>query len=63
MFEGEKNMLIAVKILYVQKWNDMAIPTMEGWMEEMMELAEMAKLTALIKGNNYLVLFLLGNRF
>ena len=42
-------MITAVRVLYAQRWKDSIIPTMEEWMVKLMELAEMAKLTALIR--------------
>lgn len=45
-------MLISVRILYVPKWKDTPVPTMEEWMEKGMELAEITKLIVLIKGKN-----------
>lgn len=37
-------MVIAARLLAVQKWEDQQIPTMEESMVRSMELAEMAKL-------------------
>lgn len=42
-------MLTVARILYAQRQKDKLIPKMEEWMGKMMELTEMAKLTALIK--------------
>lgn len=45
-------MLTAAITFYVQKWKDILIPTMDYWLEKLMELAEMGKLNALIKEKN-----------
>ena len=42
-------MITAARLLYAQKWKNETIPTMNEWLMKMMELAAMAKLTALIK--------------
>uniref|UniRef100_A0A8C5STB0 Uncharacterized protein n=1 Tax=Laticauda laticaudata TaxID=8630 RepID=A0A8C5STB0_LATLA len=42
-------MLTAASLHYAQKWKVPSIPTMDEWLQKLMELAEMDKLTALIK--------------
>ena len=42
-------MITAARLLYAQRWKDSALHTMEEWLVKMMELAEMAKLTSLIR--------------
>ena len=44
-------MITAAKLIYAQRWKDAQIPSMEDWMIKLMELAQMAKLTALIREN------------
>lgn len=36
-------------MLYAEKWKDSGIPTMEEWLVKVTELAEVAKLTSLIR--------------
>ena len=42
-------MITAARLLYAQKWKNETIPTANEWIMKMMELAEMAKLTTIIK--------------
>lgn len=42
-------MITAVRLLNAQKWKGPVLPKMEEWLMKMMGLAEMAKLTSLIK--------------
>lgn len=44
--------LTVARIVYAQRWKDTPIPTMQKWMGKVIELAEMAKLTILIKEKN-----------
>lgn len=41
-----------MRILCTQKWKEASTPTMEEWMEKLMELREMEKLIKLIKEKN-----------
>ena len=42
-------MITAARLLYAQKWKNEIIPTVNEWIIKMMELAEMATLTTIIK--------------
>ena len=42
-------MTTAARLLYAQNWKNETIPMMEEWMLKILELAEMAKLTAIIR--------------
>lgn len=43
-------MTTVVRLLYAQRWKDFQLTTKEKWMEKLMALTEIAKLTTLIKG-------------
>lgn len=42
-------MIRGARLLYLQRWKDSQVPTMEEWMVNLMELVEMAKPIALVK--------------
>ena len=42
-------MIMAAKQLYAQQWKDPQILTVEDWIVKLMDLSQMAKLTALIR--------------
>ena len=42
-------MITAARLLYAQKWKNETIPMVNEWITKVMELAEMAKLTTIIK--------------
>uniref|UniRef100_A0A8D0C1K1 Uncharacterized protein n=1 Tax=Salvator merianae TaxID=96440 RepID=A0A8D0C1K1_SALMN len=44
-----QNMVTAARIVYAQKWNGDKIPTVGDWLVKIMELAEMDKLTNLLR--------------
>uniref|UniRef100_A0A670Y998 Uncharacterized protein n=1 Tax=Pseudonaja textilis TaxID=8673 RepID=A0A670Y998_PSETE len=45
-------MLTAARLWYAQKWKDTSVLIMDEWLQKLMELTEMAKLTTLIKEKN-----------
>ena len=45
-------MITAARILYAQYWKKEHIPTIEEWMFKLLKLAQMAKLTILMKDKN-----------
>lgn len=51
----------AVKLLYAQRWKDSSLPTMKEWRAKMMNLTQMAILTALIKEGHCLDLMMIRN--
>lgn len=51
-------MTTATKLFYAQRWKDLAILIMEEWLLKMMEFAEMAKLTCLIREKAIFIQFI-----
>lgn len=54
--------IAAARLLYAQRWKNSALPITEEWLVKMTELAAMAKLASLIRGEkNNIYLLLTGN--
>lgn len=43
-------MVTAGRLLCVRRWNQNEMPTVQDWVTKLQELAEMAKLTSLVRG-------------